>query len=798
VSAFALATLACAVAQAASPVLTTVLPRGGQRGTDVQVTLAGDRLADAQELFLYDPGLTVKKLDVVDAKRLKVTLAVAPDAPVGEHRLRVRTATGVSELRTFWVGALPVAEEKEPNNALGKPQKLALNTTVEGVITNEDVDSFSIEVKKGQRVTAEVEGIRLGGTMFDPYVAFVKPDGTPVASSDDSALHLQDPVASFVAPDDGAYLVQVRESAYGGSDACRYRLHVGTFPRPRAVYPAGGKAGDELQAEWTGDAAGTFQYKLTLPASPTDDHRVAVDQAGEVSPSPNVLRVSPFANVLESEPNNDAKTATPAGTDLPIAMNGRTDKDGDGDWFKFTAKKDQPLDVQVYARRLRSPLDPTMSIHDAAGKRLAGNDDTNGPDSYARFQPPADGEYLVRVADHLGGGAPDHVYRVEVTPVRPKVALTVPLVAPNSQDRQAIAVPRGNRFATMIRATRSDFDGALKLITTDLPPGVTVHGGTVPDGVDAVPVVFEAAPDAPTGGRLTTVTAAPDDPAAKVESSFTQTADLVVFGNQTAYYQSKTDKLAVAVTDEAPYSIEIVQPKVPLVQGGSMQLKVVARRRPGFTAPIKLSVPFKPPGVGAGDVTIPENATEATVPLSASRDARPNGWQVCVLGSAESTGPLWVSTQLASLDVAPPMLAGKIEMAAGERGNPIQVLCKLDQKKPFDGKAKAELLGLPPNTSAEPKEITAQDAEVVFEVVTGDKSPIGQHKTLTCAVTVMQDGEPVRHGVAGGGVLRIDKPREKPSTATVATAAAAPTTKPSKPVSRLEKLRREQSQRSTQ
>jgi hypothetical protein len=812
-SAFAMAVGgACAAVEAASPVLETVLPRGGQRGTDVQVTLSGDRLADAQELFLYNPGLTVKKLEVVGPKQVKVVFAIAADAALGEHALRVRTATGVSALRTFWVGALPVVQEKEPNNDLAKPQPIKLNTTVEGTITNEDVDYFVVDAKKGQRVTAEVEGIRLGGSMFDPYVAFWKTDRSEVASCDDSPLLLQDPVASFVAPEDGAYVVEIRDGSYGGNGNSRYRLHVGTFPRPRMVYPAGGKAGEELAADFVGDVAGPIHQALRLPDAPSDEYRVLAEQGGQTAPSANHVRVSTFANVLEAEPNNDAKTATPAAAPTtaptattpasattaatttaqpPVAFNGVIGTKGDADWFRFTARKDQALDVHVYARQLRSPLDSVLSVHDAAGKSLANNDDTGGPDSYVRFQVPADGDYLLRVTDHLGNGGPDYVYRVEVVPVQPKLALTVPLVAPNSQERQAVVVPRGNRFATLVRATRSDFGGALKVAAGELPPGVACADAAMPDGVDTVPLVFEAAADAPTGGRLCQLTAAPEDAGKKIPSTFTQTADLVVFGNQTAYYQAKTDRLAVAVADEAPFKINIVPPKVPLVQSGSMQLKVVAERKAGFTAPIKLTMPFRPPGVGAGDVTIPENGSEITLPLNASGDARVDHWKVCVLGSAESNGPVWVSTQLAELEVGPPLLAGKIEMAAGERGKPVQVLCKLEQKRPFEGKAKVELLGLPPNTSAEPKEITSADTEVVFDVQTGEKSPTGQHKSLFCAVTVTQDGEPVRQSIAGGGVLRIDAPSAAPAAKPAVAAAAAPTDtqKPAKPLSRLEKLR---------
>ena len=51
----------------------------------------------------------------------------------------------------------------------------------------------------------------------------------------------QDAACSVVVPADGKYVIQVRDSAYGGNGACAYRLHVGTFPRPLAVVPAGGK-----------------------------------------------------------------------------------------------------------------------------------------------------------------------------------------------------------------------------------------------------------------------------------------------------------------------------------------------------------------------------------------------------------------------------------------------------------------------------------------------------------------------------------------------------------------------------
>src|SRR6266487_4467436 len=91
----------CGSLSAASPSLGAIQPRGAQRGTEAVLTFSGARLADAQEVLVYYPGIAVKKLEVVNDATLKVTVAIAPDCRLGEHAFRIRTATGLSEVRTF-------------------------------------------------------------------------------------------------------------------------------------------------------------------------------------------------------------------------------------------------------------------------------------------------------------------------------------------------------------------------------------------------------------------------------------------------------------------------------------------------------------------------------------------------------------------------------------------------------------------------------------------------------------------------------------------------------------------------
>src|SRR5262249_29007580 len=129
----AFALLMTSTAAAATPSLTAVRPVGGQRGTELDVTFSGARLGDALEIVYYQPGITTLSLTKVNGAPVKARLKIAPDSTLGLYDLRVRTATGISEMRTFSVGALKEVAEVEPNYDFAKPQPIAMNVTVNGV-----------------------------------------------------------------------------------------------------------------------------------------------------------------------------------------------------------------------------------------------------------------------------------------------------------------------------------------------------------------------------------------------------------------------------------------------------------------------------------------------------------------------------------------------------------------------------------------------------------------------------------------------------------------------------------------
>lgn len=796
---FALGVLLADSAWATDPALNYVRPRGGQRGTEVELTFIGARLSDAVEILSYKKGFEFKDIKA-NPKNNNVCTAIvkiAPDCALGEHTFQVRTKTGVSDYKTFWVGPFPEIAEKEPNSEFETPQPIEMNHTVTGVVQNEDVDHYVITAKKGERISAEIEGIRLATTLFDPYIAILDEKRFELKAEDDLPLLRNDAAVSVIAPADGKYTILVRDSSYGGNGAAFYRLHVGTYPRPTAVYPAGGQLGTKQKVTFKGNTVDNLVQEFQLPDKPDAEFELFATDAGGTAPSGNVFRLFPHGNSMEQEPNNEIKTATAA--TLPNAFNGIIETEGDTDFFKFQAKKNQTLEIECYARRIRSPLDPVVNLYDAKSRRVAGNDDSRGPDSYFRYKFPADGDYYISITDHLARGGADFVYRIEMQPVSAELELGIPRNARYSQERQRIVVPRGNRFAAVISARRSNFGGEIALDSSNFPKGVKVIAEPMASNLTTMPVVFEAAADAPVEGELIELRGHHVDPKQNISGVFTNRADLVRVRNNQLLWMKDVAQIPVAVVEEVPFKLDIVEPKAPLSRNGSMQLKVVATRKEGFDEPITLQFPFRPPGVGASSrVTIPKGKNEVVYPINANSKAEIKKWKVFVIGSANVGGSAWVSSQLANLEVVDSYVDLNLARTAVEQGQETEIICKVDCKSAFDGDAKVKLVGLPPKVTTEDITFNKESKELIFKVKTDKTSPQGRHKSLFCQVEIPVNGETVVH-TAGRTELRIDKPappkKDEPAKPKTVAKKAEPKKEAPKRLTRLEQLRLEAKKR---
>ena len=771
-------------ARAVDPNLSYILPNGFQRGTEVIATFHGRRLADVEEVLFYEKGVTVVSFDKKEDRTVVAKLKVAADCELGEHRYRLRSKTGLSELRTYYVGPFKQIDEQEKtteNNLLKAAEVIGKNQTVLGKIGSEDVDHYTFEATKGEKLSVELEGIRLGrasgGAIWDAYVAILDKDGKWIKRADDTSLHIQDPFLTLVAPYTGKYYVQVRESSFLGRNEL-YRLHVGNFPRPHAVYPAGGRAGQSLDVEFIGDAGGNFGQSVMLPEK-FDDRLVQgvfPVRRGMTAPSPNPVRVSNYDNVLEKEPNNSVAEANHNEelNTVPLAFNGLIATEKDYDYFKFKAKKGQALLFNCYSSRLRSKLDTAIYLYEAKGKYLTGRTDSGGADANFSYTIKADGEYVVRINDELGNFGPDCAYRIEVTEMKPDVSIYLPDTARyDTQTRKNIIVARGNRFAGLFYLRRANYRDDLIFGTENMPKGMKLVSGQWPSATTTYPVVFEAAADAPIGGALGNVTVtSPKGSKTPVKGGIWQNYELVRDGNRGTFYSTWSDNIAFAVVDELPFKLNLEVPKTPIVRYGTKYINVTVERKKGFDEKITVYNLYKPSGIGASSsVTIPKGKTNASYYFSANSGAATGKWKMAFIGQATvAGGRAWSSTELYDLEVADYFVAGKIPLVTTIQGEDCKIVVNVTPKTPFEGKAKVTLGSLPSGATAAPVYITKDVKEIVFDVKVSDKAKIGYDRNVYCDLVVEKNGEKILQRFAYSGRLRIDAPKKEEPKKLVAQA----------------------------
>jgi hypothetical protein len=317
-----------------------------------------------------------------------------------------------------------------------------------------------------------------------------------------------------------------------------------------------------------------------------------------------------------------------------------------------------------------------------------------------------------------------------------------------------------------------------------------------------VPVLFTAAADANPSGSLAFLAAKSADPMAKFSTRFNQRTMLIRGDNNNDVWGHDSDRMAVALAGDAPFKIDLVQPKVPLVRNGSMDLKVVATRAMGYTAPINVRLLYNPNGVGSSvSAVIAENQNETVIPMTANAGATLGVSKIVALGSGpHEGGRIEVSSQFVDLNVGEQFFKFTFEKGVCEQGKNTEFVAKVEKLTDFPGEATCELVGLPNGATTTPVKFTKDTTEIVFPVTVVKEARPGKFTTLMTISKFTQDGETVTHTL-GPGELRIDAPLppkvEAPKPAAAPTPMPAPMPMPmteKKRLSRLEQLRLEKEQ----
>jgi hypothetical protein len=480
------------------------------------------------------------------AANVKFTVKVAKEVPVGQYDVRIVNRFGASNPRCFVVGDRPEINEQEPNDDavvfdpmgslaggpgtmpppnrnIPRAQRINLGTVINGVIsspTDVDYSVFFAKARERVLITAQAGSI---DSKARPLVEVYDPSGKRLALNRNYSG--TDAVCDVLIPADGDYFVRVSEFAYqqGNADYF-YRLTVGAGPWIDAIFPnvvnpgkptpvtiyGRGLPGGKLVPEMLIDGKPVEMLNSTITA-PSGPDRWKMNFKGRVAP-PMALQdgfeyrlpsPSGFSNplpiflsdnpiVLEKEQGND-KFETAEAIPTPCDVVGRIDKRYDRDYYSFTGKKGDLLQIELFADRLGSPCDLYIRVRNDKNQELAGDNDDDADSLHPitfftrttdpqpiKFTVPFDGKILVLVGSNDANVSygPRTQYRLRVSPAQPDFRAVV-MPRDRALPSATIANAEGETALDVFIQRQDGFTAPVTVTAQGLPAGVTARPATV-------------------------------------------------------------------------------------------------------------------------------------------------------------------------------------------------------------------------------------------------------------------------------------------------------------------------------
>jgi len=635
--------LACAATLPAQvPTLTSVLPSAVQPGVATDVSFVGDNLQGVKQLWTNFPAKIELAPDVKDngqrKDRVVYRIETAPDLPVGIYAARVNTDKGVSNLRVVLVDDLAAVRDNNDNHILSKAQLLTLPTAVDGTVEATTWDYYKIAGKAGQRVTVEVLAQRLGSTL-DSVLRLLDATGQrELAYSDDVPGLGIDSRLSFVLPQDGDYLIELRDVRYQGGANYRYHLRVGDFPLANVAYPASAPPGSETQITFLGsEVANVAPVKFHVPPMPPGGQlwlnvKSAAGQASGFVP----FLVRDLADAQEVEPNDGLDQANAVA--FPVAVQGRLEKAKDRDFFQVALKKGERVSFRGQTRSFGSPTDLFLRLYDAAGKKVAESDVQAAHEGLINYTPTEDGNFRLMVEDLHRRGGPLHAYRIEVQPSSPGFSLTVQDAVTKDLAIEHFNAPQKGWFQAKVVAARQDYDGPIELKLADAGEGWKLLSNTIPEKKNEIVMQVQIPPGFEPGQMhririLGTAKIGKSD----VTIAATPKAALQKLFNYAYPPESFSQDFVLGVGPVFPeyFKISVKEPEIVLPRViGATKFTVKAERLLKFDDQIRLGVSGLPDNVKFEAEPIAKGKAEAQIKLTGAKDLPVGEHKFRIVGKA--------------------------------------------------------------------------------------------------------------------------------------------------------------------
>jgi hypothetical protein len=409
---------------AAAPNVVRVAPAALVPGKATVITLLGDNLQGAAELWTSFRGEAVP---VVSSNSTAFRLEWPKQPRAGIGAIRLITTNGPSGLHLVLVDPLPGVAASGTNHSFASSQPLTRPGAVDGACEELRSDFYRVTAKKGERFAIEVVARRLGSPL-DPLLRLLDAQGRELMANDDAPGLDGDARIDCRCPKTGEYVLEVRDTRHAGGPRHHYRLRLGEpLPTPLPFL-----ASPEVA-------------KLTEP-------------------------LHPLSPATEREPNDEAGQTQ--AVQLPVELIGRFDKPGDRDMYEFQAAKGDRLVFAGRTRSLGSPCDLFLQLQTSNGTKVAEANATGADEGLLTNRFNANGAYRLVVEELNRNGGPEFTYRVGVEELRPGFAL--------STETERVSVPAGDSIEIEVRAERYDYNGAIGLTITGLPPQFSVTNAVIP------------------------------------------------------------------------------------------------------------------------------------------------------------------------------------------------------------------------------------------------------------------------------------------------------------------------------
>lgn len=516
--------------------LSTILPAGGQAGSDVAVTINGELAAAATELVFSHPGIEATQqiespteYRVARRKQRVFDVHVGEDVPNGRYEVRALGPAGLSNPRLFCVTRLQEKRFDATSNSRDKPFSLGVGEVVNGTARADKRDFYQFSAKQGQSLLIQVTAARIDSRLDASLVVHEAESGKRMGRSVQGMT--RDPAMTFVAPADGHYVIEVWDRTFRGGEDYFYRLELSERAQVEAIFPPVARDGVETDFTLYGfnlpggqpissEPSKERLQSLTMRFKPdfTSTHPFAAGLASGVVAGATLDGASlqlpvPFSGadkvfvertdyeVVVEQGNNETRE-TASAIKVPGVVAGQFFPRRDVDWYQFKAEKKETYWVELASHQLGANSDPALEVVQVKvvdGKpkyaNVARADDMEGPprsretrrmysgsgDCSVQLRAEAGATYLIGVRDQYNVAANDPrlVYRLRVAPRKPDFQL-IAFADPERHADDRVAKPNGVSLmpggATVIRVRllpRHGFNEAVDVEVQGLPKGVT-------------------------------------------------------------------------------------------------------------------------------------------------------------------------------------------------------------------------------------------------------------------------------------------------------------------------------------